>query len=270
MNEPIRLNPEVIRLGLGWAQSWTNGPILCVISPDAIRFTIVSERRFVASWEWAEETEAPYCFFLIPPFIASTLSGQIAYSITGLRARINRTHVALTVRDPNGEYVVQWRWQAASFQAPPFFDQMSQPPDEPLEEKAYMAIADAVHLAIANIGRLEAMEQIDRQQLAILVDFEPGRFTIDGQPITVGSQEGYYFDPRLIVRGLEVVRGKHIGFAIGETLTPEQSILYMVSDRDNWRVQCSLLSIVPDDQTFIISQRVQRTAQTGTLLPRRS
>jgi hypothetical protein len=270
MNEPLRLNPQVIRLGLGWAQSWTDGPILCVITPEATRFVVVSERRFIASWEWAEETDSPYRFFLIPPFIASTLASHTANSITGLRARMNRTHVALTVRDDHGEYVLQWRWRAASFEAPPFFDQMAQTPNETMEEKTYVAIADAVHLAIANLGRLEAMEQIDRQNLAIVVDFEPGHFKIDGQPITVSGEQRYYFDPRLIVRGLEVVRGKHIAFSVAETLIPDQSILYMISERDNWRVQCALLSILPDEKTHIISQRVRTVQKPERLAVRRT
>ncbi len=261
MNEPIRLNPQIVRLGLGWAQSWTDGPILCVITPQSTRFVVVSERRFIASWEWIEDTGAPNRYFLIPPFIASTMAGQVAYNISGLRVRVNRTHIALTVRDPHGEYVLQWRWQAASFAAPPFFDLMAQTPTETMEEKTFVAIADAVHLAIANLGRLEALEQINRDKLAIVVDFEPGQFRIDGQPITLGDGQRYYFDPRLIVRGLEVVRGKHIGFAISETTRSGQSVLYMTSERDSWRVQCSLLSILPDETTHIISQQIRTVAK---------
>ncbi|MFC1960579.1 hypothetical protein ACFLYO_07705 [Chloroflexota bacterium] len=268
MQEPLRLDPEIIRLGLGWSQSWTDGPILCVITPDAIRFVVVSDRRFIASWEWKEETETSYRFFLIPPFIAQTLSSHTAYNINSLRARINRTHVALTVRDNHGEYVLQWRWRAASFEAPPFFDQMAQQPTTMLEKQTFMTIADAVHLAIANIGRLEAMEQIDREQLAIVINFGPGKFKIDGQPISTSDDQPFYFDPRLIIRGLEVVRGKHIGFAIAETLIPQQSILYLTSERDNWHVQCALLSLLPDEQTRIVNQRARSIAQTGLLPPR--
>ncbi len=268
MNEPLRLNPQTMRLGLGWAQSWTDGPILCVITPGSVRFAVVSERRFIASWEWLEETESPYCFFLIPPFIASTLASHAAYNVTGLRTRINRTHVALTVRDPHGEYVLQWRWQAASFEAPPFFDQMAQPPAETLEKQTYVAIADAVHLAIANLGRLEAMEQLDRQNLAILIDFGSGRFKIDGQPITENRNDCFYFDPRLIVRGLEVVRGQQIGFALSPTIIPMQSVLYMISERDQWRIQCAILSILPDENLQVFSQQVRALPQTGTLLVR--
>ncbi len=254
-----------MRLGLGWAQSWTSGPILCVITPESTRFAIVSERRFIASWEWVEETDSPYRFFLIPPFVASTLSSHAAYDITGLRARVNRAHVALTIRDSHGEYVLQWRWQAASFEAPPFFDQMVQLPDDRLEEQTYMAIADAVHLAIANLGRLEAMEQINRDNLAIMVNFAPGQFRIDGQPITPASGPRYYFDPRLIVRGLEVVRGDHIGFALSETIIPAQSILYMIGQRDQWRIQCAILSILPDENTRFVSQQVHPVTAMGSL-----
>ncbi len=264
MNDPIRLNPQATRLGLGWAQSWTNGPILCVITPEAMRFTVVGERRFVASWEWTEDTQAGYSFFLIPPFVASTLASQSAYEIRGLRVRINRTHVALTVRDPGGEYVIQWRWRATSFEAPPFFDQMAAPPTESLEE-AYVAVADAVHLAIANLGRLEATEQVDRQDLAIMVDFTPGQFKIDGQPITASDEQRYYFDPRLIVRGLEIVRGRRVGFSLSETPVPGQAILYMASQRDRWGVHCALLSLLPDEKMRVVSQRVRPVPQTDRL-----
>ena len=200
---------------------------------------------------------APYRFFLIPPFIASTLSGHKAYEFTGLRVRTNRNYVAVTVRDAHGEYVLQWRWQATSFPAPVFFEQMVQVPEETVERRTFVAIADAVHLAIANLGRLEAIEEFDRRQLAIVIDFAPGHFKIDGQPITLGDEQRYYFDPRLIMRGLEIVRGRHIGFSVASTTVPGQSILYMTSERDNWRLYCSMLSIIPDETTHIISQRVR-------------
>ncbi len=257
MNEPLELNPQIVRQGLGWAQSWTDGPILCVVAPESIRFAVVNEQRFVAGWEWIEPTGAPYCFFLIPPFIASTLTSHKAYEFTGLLVRTNRTHVSMTIRDAHGEYALQWRWQAASFPAPAYFEQMVQVPEETVERRTFVAIADAVHLAIANLGRLEAIEEFDRRQLAIVIDFAPGHFKIDGQPITLGDEQRYYFDPRLIMRGLEIVRGRHIGFAIASTAIPGQSILYMTSERDNWRLYCSMLSIIPDESTHIISQRVR-------------
>ena len=257
MSDTLRLNPKIMRQGLGWAQNWSNGPVLCVVTPESTRFQVVSERRFLASWEWLEETDSEPRFFLIPPFVARTLSGHPAYAITTLRARIHRTRVAITVRDKNGEYVLQWRWQATDFAAPPYFDQMSRTPREMLERRTFVAIADAIHLAIANLGQLEAMEQISRRNLAIVVDFSPGQFKIDGQPITLGHEQRYYFDPRLIVRGLEVVRGKHIGFAVSETPAEGQSVLHMTSERDNWRIQCSLLSLLPDATTTIISQQIR-------------
>ena len=268
MDQPIRLNPETVRQGLGWAQSWTSGPVLCVATADALRFVVVNERRFIASWEWAEETDATYSFFLIPPFVANTLAAHTAYGITGLRVRTNRNHIALSVRDDQGEYVIQWRWQAAAFEAPPFFDQMSQPPQTTLEEKTYMAIADAVHLAIANLGRLEAMEQINRQNLAIVVDFAPGHFNIDGQPIVGHDAQRFYFDPRLIMRGLEVARGRQIGFALTPTDVPGQSILHMISQRENWRIHCALLSILPEEAPTLVGQQVRQVAQSGRLIMR--
>lgn len=257
MNQLLRLNPKIIRQGLGWALQWTTGPILCVVTPDSIRFQVVNERRFVASWECLAPTGSPPRFFLIPTFVATMLAAPYASNITSLRVQVNRTQVALALQDAKGEYVIQWQWSAADFAAPPFFDQMAEAPAKMLERQTFIAIADAVHLAIANLGRLEAMEQINRQNLAIAVDFAPGHFKIDGQPITLGHEQLLYFDPRLIVRGLEVARGKHIGFAVSETPRDGLSVLYMTSERENWRIQSSLLSLLPDESTMILSQQVR-------------
>lgn len=264
-NVPIPLNPHAMRLGLGWAQSWTEGgPVLCIISANTVRLVVVRERRFIATWEWPEETESPYRFFLMPPFIASTLAGHDALGLSSMRVRVNRTHVALTVRDRHGEYVLEWRWRAQSFEAPAYFEQMADPPGD-LRHEDYLKVSDAVHLAIANLGRLEMMDDVNRRDLAIMVDFAPGQFRIDGQPIMLGGEARYFFDPRLIVRGLEVVRGDNVGFALDRTTTPGQAILYMSSQRASWRIHCAMLSMLPTEQTEIVRQREYPLAQTGQL-----
>lgn len=263
-NQMLRLDPQTVRQGISWALPWTNGPILVVVTPESIRFQVVNEHRFVATWEWMVPTHSAPRFFLIPPFVASILAAPNATRLTSIHVQIDRTRVSLLLRDKHGEYIVQWQWDGASFAAPPFFDQMAHAPREMLERQTFIAIADAVHLAIANLGRLEAMEQVNRQNLAIVVDFSPGHFKIDGQPITVGHEQRYYFDPRLIVRGLEIARGKHIGFAVSTTPQDGLSVLYMTSERENWHIQSSLLSLQPDESTTILTQQVRpRSVQTS-------
>lgn len=257
MDTPFSLDPKILCQGLSWAQGWASGPVLCVLSPDAISLAIASEGRFIAAWEWRGELEAARRFFLIPPFVASMLTSPQAYQIRELTISTRGASVQLFLRDQADSYTIAWRWRAESFQAPPFFEQMLESPKDTVERQTFIAIADAVHLAIANLGRLEGLEQMDRENLAIMVDFSPGHFKIDGQPITLGYEKRYYFDPRLIVRGLEIARGKHIGFSVRETTIPGQSILYMSSDRNGWRVTCAMLSLLPDATTTILSHNVK-------------
>lgn len=242
MAEPIRLNPQVMRTGLGWALSWTNDPILCVISPGSTRFVIVNEQCFIASWEWVEETGAASRFFLTPPFIAKTLAGPAAWDILRIRVSLHRNNVAMTLHDSMGEYLFQWQWDAHSFKAPRAFDLMTAQPDEVMQT-GYVAIADAVHLAVANLGRMEGLEQVQRDRLAMLIDFAPGRLSIDGQEIVAGDPQRFYFDPRLVIRGLEIVRGRTIGFAMTRLDATGQAVLHMNTERDNWQVRCALLSM---------------------------
>ncbi len=263
MAEPIRLNPQVMRTGLGWALSWTNGPILCVVAPGFTRFVVVNEHSFVASWEWAEETGAESRFFLVPPFVASTLAGPAAWGLLRIRASLHRNNVAMTIYDKAGEYLLQWQWDPRSFKAPHVFDLMSAQPED-MVQTGYVTIADAVHLAVANLGRMEGLEEIKRERLAMLIDFAPGRLSIDGQEIMAGDPQRFYFDPRLVIRGLEIVRGRTIGFAMTRLEATGQAILYMNSDRDNWQVRCSLLSMkLPQGVAATTYETAERAHDNG-------
>lgn len=271
MTDPIWLNPHVMRTGLSWALSWTNGPILCVVSPGSTRFIVVNDQSFLASWEWAEETGTESRFFLVPPFVARTLAGPAAWDLLRLRAALHRNNVALTLHDAGGEYLLQWQWDAHSFKAPRVFDLMTAQPKETLQA-GYVAIADAVHLAVANLGRMEGLEQVQRERLAMLIDFAPGRLSIDGQEIMTGDPHRFYFDPRLVIRGLEIARGRTIGFAMTRLESTRQAILYMNSERDNWQVRCALLSIrLPPGTsitTYEVTERERARDGGGLISPR--
>jgi hypothetical protein len=236
----IELRPEVLRVGLGWALSWTNGPVLCTLSPSAVRLTAVNEQRFVASWEWQGRTRSDFRFFLIPPFVASTLAGPPAWELHRIKVQSDSQNVAMILEDRRQAYSLRWNWNPATFEAPPVFQQMARMPQDVIQTD-YLTIADSAHLAIAKLGRISMMEDVTQDQLAILINFEPGRLSIDGQKIVEGDPHRYYFDPRLVIRGLEVVRGRSIGFSV--TKTGKRAIFYLCTERENWQIHCSILSL---------------------------
>lgn len=247
MPEPIRLNPHVIRMGLGRALHWTDGPILCMLMPKATRMVVVNDYRFIASWEWTEETESPSCFFLIPPFVANTLSGPAAWDIMRMEVMLERNNVTMSLHDDLGVYRLQWRWDPWTFRAPDAFQRMMTQPNDMVQTE-YVYIADAVHLAVANLGRMEGIEKVERERLAMSIDFAPGRLSIDGREIVRGgSPKHFYFDPRLVIRGLEVTRAHNIGFSMVRADSNSQAILYIASERDQWQVRCSILSLSSDE-----------------------
>ncbi len=242
MTGAINLNPNVIRIGLSWALHWSSGPILCMILPKSTRLVVVNDHRFVASWEWFEETDAKPCFFLIPPFVASTLTSPASWDILRVDVSLRKNTVLMTMYDDFGVYVLQWRWDPWTFQAPEAFQQMMTQPEDMVQTE-YVHVADAVHLAVANLGRMEGLERIQRERLAMAIDFTPGRLSIDGRQIVAGDSQRYYFDPRLVIRGLEVARARGISFSMARIASGEHAILYINSEREQWQVRCAILSL---------------------------
>ena len=75
---PIPLDIVAIRRGLGWAQSWTSGPVLCVINDEKLRLVVVDQEHFLACWSLPLPGIQQTHFFLIPSFVSKTLAGQPA------------------------------------------------------------------------------------------------------------------------------------------------------------------------------------------------
>ncbi len=255
MVKPININPNVMRTGLGHALQRTDGPVLCILTPKSMRLVIANSRRFLASWEWFEETGAQPCLFLIPPFVANTLAGPASWDIVRIEVRLKKNLVSLTLHDRTGAYMVQWRWDPRTFSAPaPFQEMMSLPSD--MVQTDYVHIADAVHIAAANLFQMEWIERIRRERLAMSIDFATGRLNINGQKIVAGDRKRYYFDPRLVLRGLEVARARVVSFAVSHLPAKHQAILHINSD-DQWQVRCSILSLSAEE--------TQLPAYTGRL-----
>ncbi len=242
---PISLDLAAVRTGLGWAQSWATHPILCKIGNEEMHFIIVERDGFVASWIWPSEGLHEKGFFLIPPFVARTLSGPAAWEADTLEVMIHNNVVGMILRTGNQDFRLQWRWNAKNFAAPDEFTIMNQLPDTMINAP-YIKVTDIVHLAVANlIIPMTDEENIWAKDGAILVDFTPGHINIDGEAITrrEDNQARYYFNPQKLMRGLEIVRERQIGFVIRPTKQGQGAILDLACQRDGWQIHCALMAV---------------------------
>lgn len=239
-DHPIALDIKAVRKGLGWAQSWSSGTVLCRIHKERFQLIAVTQKEFLASWSWKLPGITTSAFFLIPPFVAATITNPMSYEAEGLEVMVRKTVAGLIIRQGKQEFRLQWRWDPSTFKAPPFFDQMLQPPTD-MMKTPYVAIADVVHLAIANLGNIEGAQDINFDDAAIQIDFSPGQFNVEGKSVTADGNHRYFFDPRLVIRGMEVSRGDQVGFSI-EPVASERALLYFTTEREGCHIHCAMLS----------------------------
>ena len=235
----IFLDGGVLWLGIQWASSRTEEPVLCLVKRDTITFVAVSGLRLVASWQYQLEDKVPEgAVFMIPPMIASFLSTEAIQ--THLNIEMEDDIVTVVTRDELGRYELRWRSDSSSFNPPQEFNRMLTPPSH-LLEVSYLKISDAAHQAVARLAEMESA--IHRSKLAILVDFGHGRLRINGKEIESGPSTAYYFDPRLIIRALEFLKADRVKVGIKELPYKDRAILSIIADYEDWLVHCALLSI---------------------------
>ena len=134
-----------------------------------------------------------------------------------------------------------------AFPAPEAFSQLIQVP-EALVEVPHLRFSDAVHQAVAKLGRMEAEEQVAPTKLAILIDLDFGRLRVEGEEIVTTASHQFYFDPRLVIRTLEFLKEKTFRVGISPLSGGRRGYLSVVSDHDGWTMHCALLSIGTDTQ----------------------
>jgi hypothetical protein len=257
----MKLDIQSFRQGISWAQSWTEDPVLCRIKAGRLYLVAASQKRFLASWSWELPAIQDNAFFLIPQFVINTLTTPSAYKADALYITTQKTAVGIVIQQGQQEFRLHYRWTPADFKAPPHFEKMLTPPADSVNT-SYMAIADVVHLAIANLGSIDVADGLQPGENAAI--------TID----TPDSQHHYYFDPRLIIRGMEVTRGEHLGFAL-QPITQKQGILYFTTRRNGYDIHCAIQSSVVENQwaaatTLSIREKHQPMIDGAWILPRRA
>lgn len=258
---PIKVDPVAMRTGLAWAQSWTKGHILCKLGEGALTFMVADADGFLAVWSWPAPEYNRSLFFLIPPFVAKTLSGRAAWELEDMRVLINRNAVGMIFHAQREEFRLQWKWHAKDFRSPAHFRKMSRQPDM-MVRAPYVNLADVIHLAIANMINPALVEDIppDQPQGGILIDFMPGQINIDGEMLSQQSQQArYYFNPKMLMRGLEIVREAHLGFTIQEIIPGRQAALYLACEREGWSIHTAIHSVGVSHSSQQPTMRIRET-----------
>jgi hypothetical protein len=238
----------MLSAGVRQASSRSEEPLICFIKPDTIKFVAVSGLRMAVSWETPLDPPASGSLvFVIPPVIADLLQSESVRSQPGVDLVCRGQEIVLRLVDHLGSYEIRWKSDLASFPAPPEFGELLKVPDI-LIDVPYLRISDAIHQAVAKLVQLESDGQVSQSKLAILIDLDLGRLCINGQEIIVSASRQYYFDPRLVIRALEVIKDRTIRVGISPLKEAPRAYLSILAEQEGWGVQCSLLSIGTDTQ----------------------
>jgi hypothetical protein len=243
----IELNPSLVRNGLKRVVTRSGDTLLCVIGPTSIRFIGISSLRMMMSWEHPLDGPKTPQFYVFPRLAAHLLASMLGQELTGLKLALAGPQVVLGMTDRRGQYELRWSADLRQFMVPPEFTQMLAVPKSMITTR-YLALSDAAHQAVADLMGLQAAQGVPKDKLAILVDFAASHLTLDGRTIVHGMQGAFYFDPRLIIRSLEIIKSN--GLQVGVTPLPGglRAVLTLLADQEGWHVQCALLSIGVETQ----------------------
>ncbi len=247
--ERLYIDGEVLCKGVRQATLRSEEPILCLVKPETIRFVAISGLRLVISWETALRRPAPgKQAFVIPPLVAGLLSSEAVCSQVAVELLLQGNKAIARLTDHLGSYELRWTSEVSAFPAPEAFGQLIKTPASPLEV-SHLRFSDAIHRAVANLVRMEADGQVSPTKLAILIDLNLGRLSVEGTEIVAGASHRYYFDPRLVIRALEFLKERTLRVGIVPLLPGgERGCLSLLSEQEGWNIQCALLSIGQDTQ----------------------
>jgi hypothetical protein len=187
--------------------------------------------------------------FGVPPMIASHLIANPPPASDAVRLALNGSEVSFMAQDAVGDYELRWRFDLNQFSAPAELGRLLVMPSQ-LVTVDYLQIADAMHRAVASLADMESQYRVHRTRLAIALGLADGRLLADGREIGAGAGGCYYFDPRLVMRALEFVRGEQV--QVGLTDLGQQRAFFSIIDRQPDHVtHCALLSIGPEMQRLM-------------------
>jgi hypothetical protein len=246
-SQRICLVGQVLADGIRQASARSEEPILCLARRNSLTFVAVSGLRLVVSWEFTLPTQAERpAVFVIPPMIVNHLLAVTGPSTDKADLLLDGNNVALITTDELGSYELRWRSDPAGFPAPPEMSRMLVLPDA-LTRFDYLQVSDAVHQAVIQLADMESHRHIHRTRLAVMVSLSGDQLTVTGREIEPRATGHYYFDPRLVIRALELVRADCVEMGL-TSLGPRSAFLSIVNRQPDRVVHGALLSIGLDTQ----------------------
>lgn len=244
------LDGQVLWNGVKQAAAVSEEPILGIAHGQELTFVLLKGGGLVLSWRFPlpDVVEGSFIFGL-PPMIIGHLATHLFPGTSTVDLTLNGPEVCLAANDAAGSYELRWRFDLSTFPAPPDLSRLLVPPVTMLSLD-YLQIADSIHRAVARLVSIEREKPIHRTKLAILVTMSNGDLLVEAQEIERRAQGCYYFDPRLVMRALECVRGQKIRVGLTE-LRPRRAFLSLVDDQPGYVTHCALLSIGLDTERLI-------------------
>jgi hypothetical protein len=249
-SQRICLVGQVLADGIRQASARSDEPILCIGRRNSLTFVAVSGLRLVVSWEFIlpMQIERP-AIFVIPPMIVNHLLAVTGPSTDKADLVLEGNSVALITSDELGSYELRWRSEPGGFLAPPEMSRLLVMPAV-LTRLGYLQVSDAIHQAVIQLVDMESHRKIHRTRLAVMVALSDGHLTVTGQEIETRATNRYYFDPRLVIRALELVKADHVEIGL-TSLSPRSAFLSIVSRQPDRMVHGALLSIGLDTQRLL-------------------
>lgn len=239
--QSISVDGDTLWAGIRRASSRTNEPILCILRDRAMTFVASAGLRLVVLWQFdLKHRLSENTVFIIPPMIARFLATEAIRDT--IKIELDEDMVTVITQDRWGRYELRWRSDVSAFTAPGEFSRLLVKPSH-FTEVSYLHFSDVIHEAVAKVVAMEAERRIPSTKLAILVEFGGPMLRIDGQEIEASTRNQYYFDPRLIIRALELVKSDTVQVGLTKVTEPNRAFLSILAKQDGYTIHCALLSI---------------------------
>lgn len=243
----ISVDGEMLVEGVRQVSARSEEPILCIARGNSLTLVAISGLRMVVSWEFRlpRRVNGPLAF-VIPPMIVSHLLALPDPHLGTTDLVLDRNQVALVTSDELGSYELHWRSDPRTFPALPEMSRLLALPSQ-LTRQRYLDVSDTVHQAVIQLVGMETQTQIHRTRLAIMVSLANGSLQVTGQEIEARGTHQHCFDPRLIIRALELIKAEYIEVGL-TSLGPKSAYLSIVDRQPDRMLHCALLSIGLDTQ----------------------
>ncbi|GAB4448304.1 MAG: hypothetical protein Kow00120_18420 [Anaerolineae bacterium] len=250
--------------GLRLAMAVGAKPVLCVASPARLRLAMVHDGCTVFSWERPAPGVAGVEPFVVPAHIARILLSGALEGVETLCFAVQGQDVRLKL---GGEMPAElsWQWTPEALGAPAEFEQMVAHPLETVAVPVERLLA-AVDNAAAQAQPADTASDI-RHSLAA-VQPVAATLAIAGQRLAHDTDPTAYFDPTCLVQAARLVAGEaraglvYVGLA---ALEGPAAFLSLVAERDGWRVQGTIKSVLVEAaQTRAAQTRAAQTQAAQT------